>query len=238
MMLCALSALGAQSRSALLAIAAMALMLWWRGRNRLLGGIFMAVMAISLVVFMPDSWSSRMSTIQDYEQDSSAMGRINAWWTAWNLAFHYPLGVGFDAARPEVFARFAPDPVDIHAAHSIYFQVLGNHGFVGLFIFLLLWLIVWRTATKLRAQAAAHPQARWCSDLASMCQVSLLGYFVGGAFLSLAYFDLPYNIMVLVVLGRSYVASRAWEREPAVWRGLKIIPGLSYGAGPGKPKAV
>jgi hypothetical protein len=47
-----------------------------------------------------------------------------------------------------------------------------------------------------------------------MVQVSLVGYAVGGAFLSLAYFDLPYNMMVMVVLARKWVEDRAWETEP------------------------
>jgi hypothetical protein len=47
-----------------------------------------------------------------------------------------------------------------------------------------------------------------------MVQVSLVGYAVGGAFLSLAYFDLPYNMMVMVVLARKWVENRSWETEP------------------------
>jgi hypothetical protein len=66
----------------------------------------------------------------------------------------------------------------------------------------------------------------WCSDLGTMCQVSLVGYAVGGAFLSLAYFDLPYNIMVLVVLARVWMTSKAWEREPVEPYTWRSIPGM------------
>ena len=45
-------------------------------------------------------------------------------------------------------------------------------------------------------------------------QVSLVGYLIGGAFLSLAYYDLPYNVMVLVVVTRSWLNRRAWLAEP------------------------
>lgn len=47
-----------------------------------------------------------------------------------------------------------------------------------------------------------------------MVQVSLVGYAVGGAFLSLSYFDLPYNMMVMVVAAQAWVRSRGWERDP------------------------
>ena len=170
----------------------------------------------------------RIRGVGTYEEDQSALGRFSAWWVAWNSAFHYPFGVGFNASRPELFAAYSPYPgMGTPAAHSIYFQVLGNHGFIGLALFLGLWLASWRTASKIRKESAAIPQARWCGELAGMCQVSLLGYAVGGAFLSLSYFDLPYNIMVLLVLSRVWLHTRAWEREPAYTPGRWSIPGLA-----------
>ena len=60
----------------------------------------------------------------------------------------------------------------------------------------------------------AFPQARWAADLGAMVQVGLVGFAVGGAFLSLAYFDLTYNMMVMVVLAKKWVETRGWEREP------------------------
>jgi probable O-glycosylation ligase (exosortase A-associated) len=104
-------------------------------------------------------------------------------------------------------------PDDVHAAHSIYFQVLGEHGFVGLGLFLLLGIMAWRTAGYLRRTGPLLPATQWTADLGAMTQASLAGYAVGGAFLSLAYFDLPYNLMLLVVLARQWIAEKGWERE-------------------------
>jgi putative inorganic carbon (HCO3(-)) transporter len=226
MVLCAISALGSQSRGALLAISAMAITLWWRGKNKLQIGILLATVAATLVSFMPDQWSARMSTIQTYESDYSAMGRISAWWNAWNLAWHYPFGVGFNAARPELFAKYSPYPDIVQGGHSIYFLALGNHGFVGLALFLAIWVTTWRAAGWLRTQKNLLPEAKWTADLGAMCQVALAGYFVGGAFLSLTYFDLPYNIMAMVVLTRVWVEKQGWKTEPTnspkwmTWLGL------------------
>jgi len=229
MLLCALGALGSQSRGALLALTAMSLLLWWRGRSRFVGGVVLVLAAVAMLSFMPDTWTDRMNSIQTYEEDGSAMGRISAWWNAWNLAFHYPLGVGFNAARPELFAQYSPYYTGTtHAAHSIYFQILGNHGFVGLFIYLWLWFATWRSAAWLRIHGAKVPQAGWASDLGAMCQVSLIGFFVGGAFLSLSYWDLPYNIMMMVVIARVWVQQQGWQTEPQVqpgWRGLPAMVG-------------
>lgn len=227
MALCAAAALGSQSRGSFLALIAMAIVFWWRGRSRVTGGVLIFFGGLALIAFMPDSWTERMSTIQDYTEDRSALGRISAWWNAWNLAFRYPFGVGFDAARPELFAQFSPYPEYVHAAHSIYFQILGNHGFGGLVLFMGLWVSTWRSAGWLRREGAKVEEARWCADLGAMCQVSLLGFAVGGAFLSLSYFDLPYTIMVLVVLTRVWLAKRSWETELLPAPRWNLIPGLA-----------
>jgi probable O-glycosylation ligase (exosortase A-associated) len=230
MVLTAAAAIGTHSRGSFLALIAMAFVLWWRGRNRLLTMIPILVVSLGLITFMPESWVTRMETIGEYEQDASALGRFSAWWTAWGVAKSYPFGAGFLVARHELFAAYSPYYAQfgsVHAAHSIYFQVLGNHGIVGLFLYLMIWLTTWRSASWLRKHGKKHPEARWTADLGAMVHVSLIGYMVGGAFLSLSYFDLPYNIMMLVVLARVWVQSRAWECEPVYVRGWKTVPGLA-----------
>ena len=213
MLLCATAALGSQSRGALLAIMAMAVVLWWRNDKKFIGAILMLIAGVALLSFMPTEWWTRMETIGAYSEDGSAMGRINAWWMAWNLAKANLFGGGFMIYEPDMFARYAPDPSDIHAAHSIYFMVLGEHGFIGLFLFLLMWVFVWISAGRLRLQGLKLPQTVWLSHLGAMCQVSLAGYAVGGAFLSLAYYDLPYNILILVVVGRRWLDRQEWIKE-------------------------
>lgn len=228
MLLCAAAALGTQSRGAFLAIIAMGAMLWWRGRNRFVNGVLILAAAISLLSFMPDTWVDRMNTIETYQSDGSAQGRLAAWSAAWNMSFHYPTGVGFNQVRQDLFDRFSHNPeAGARAAHSIYFQILGNHGFIGLFLFLAIWATTWRHAGWLRKYASKIPEARWCVDLGAMAQVSLVGYLVGGAFLSLAYFDLPYNVMMLVALCRAWLLHQAWKREPAYTPGWRTLPGLA-----------
>jgi probable O-glycosylation ligase (exosortase A-associated) len=213
MLLSAASALGTRSRGALVAIIAMSAVLWIRDRRKLASGVLIALAAVVLVAFFPEQWGERMSSIGDYEQDPSAMGRINAWWMAFNLAKDRFFGGGFAVSTGSVFAVYAPIPDDVHAAHSIYFEVLGEHGFVGLGLFLLLWLLVWRSASWLRANGPKQAASAWTADLGAMCHASIAAYAVGGAFLSLAYFDLPYNILVLLVVARRWVEEKGWETE-------------------------
>lgn len=215
MLLCAAAALGSQSRGAFLAIAAMVSLLWWRSDKKIVVAGLLVVAGVALLSFMPEQWWTRMETISTYEQDASATGRINAWWMAFNLAKANFFGGGFMIYTPDLFALYAPNPLDVHAAHSIYFMVLGEHGFIGLFLFLLLWFFVWRSAGRLRKGGQALPQTQWLSHMGAMCQVSLAGYAVGGAFLSLSYYDLPYNILILVVLGCRWMDGQQWVKEDA-----------------------
>ncbi len=110
MLLVAAAALGSHSRGALLAISAMALFMWLKGRNRMLGLVMIVIVGAALVTFMPDHWGDRMETLKTFQEDASAMGRISAWWVAWGIALDYPFGVGFSAARPELFVAYSPYP--------------------------------------------------------------------------------------------------------------------------------
>ncbi|WP_219137068.1 putative O-glycosylation ligase, exosortase A system-associated [Janthinobacterium sp. UMAB-60] len=209
MLLSALAALGSYSRGALLAIAAMGLFMWLKSDRKLVLGALLGAVAPLLLAFMPERWAERMDTINTYQEDESAMGRLNAWRMAWNLARDRFLGGGFDVSDAAIFARYAPNPMDVHAAHSIYFQVLGEHGFVGLLIYLALGLATWRTAAVIIRRTRGQPELRWAHGLATMSQASLIGFAVGGAFLSLLYFDMPYYLMAALIATRIIVERQA-----------------------------
>jgi len=92
--------------------------------------------------------------------------------------------------------------------------VMGEHGFIGMFLFLGIGVFTWLEARKLIKIGDSQPQHKWAADLARMVQVSLIGFAVGGAFLSLAYWDMPYNLTVMVVCA-AYVVRKQVE-QPAV----------------------
>lgn len=197
--LMAVSAIGSHSRGALLAIAAMGGLLILRSRNRF-GMLVLALVAVAFVVsFMPSEWGARMGTIQTYDADTSAMSRVDAWHMAFNVARSNPFGGGFDMWSPAIYSIYYPEARLIVVAHSIYFHVLGESGFVGLGLFLIMWWVLWRELGHIRKATHGKPDVSWMNDLAGLCQVSLVGYLVGGAFLSLPYFDLPYNLIVISI---------------------------------------
>ncbi|HNP62620.1 MAG TPA: putative O-glycosylation ligase, exosortase A system-associated [Woeseiaceae bacterium] len=214
MLLVSVSIIGSYSRGAFLAGSAMALSLILKSKNKFRIGVVLVVLGIIAAAFIPQKWEERMATIQNYEMDASAMGRINAWRFAINLAKEYPVfGGGFDTFLPELFQTYAPVPDDFHDAHSIYFEVLAEHGFVGLAIYLLLGLVTLQNGRKIAKLSKNRESLRWIHNLSSMIQVSIIGYAVGGAFLGLAYFDLYYHLIAIVILMR-FRAEQEVAREP------------------------
>ena len=211
MLLSALAALGSYSRGGLLAIAGMLGFMWLKSKSKLVGGMLIVLLAPVALLFMPDRWTARMDTIDEYQTDESAMGRINAWHMAYNMAKDRFFGGGFEPAEASTFFLYAPDPTDVHAAHSIYFQALGEHGFVGLAIYLLLGWLTWRSAAWIVRNSRDIPDLAWAGSLAKTIQASLIGFAVGGAFLSLLYFDVPYYLMGAVVAIRVLVERRRAE---------------------------
>jgi putative inorganic carbon (HCO3(-)) transporter len=195
-----ISVAGSYSRGALLAGMAMLFFLWLKSRKKVATGLILLLTVSIVYLIMPEQWFARMSTIDSYNQDASALGRINAWHFAINVAMHNFLGGGFKVFTPQMFIVYAPEPLNYHVAHSIYFQVLGEQGIIGLIIYLLLMMFSWRAGTRIIKFCKNRADLKWASNLAAMSQVSIIGYAVGGAFLSLAYFDLYYDVIVLLVV--------------------------------------
>lgn len=200
MVLTAIAAIGTQSRGALLGMAVMGVMFWLKSRQKFMTLILGALAVLIIVQIMPPEWYERMNTIQTYDQDKSALGRINAWWVAWNVASDRILGGGFEMFRLPTFRLYAPDPWDVHDVHSVYFEVLGEHGFIGLFLFLTLAFLTWRSAQGVKRAVKSVPDRAWMADLAAMVQVSMVAYFTAGAFLGMAYFDYYYNLVLIVIV--------------------------------------
>ena len=201
MVLCAFSIVGSQSRGALVGGLAMAFFLWAKSRRKVLTGAVLLLFIPLLFLFMPQQWHDRMSSIENYQQDASAMGRIDSWQMALQLAGDKVLGGGFELWTQETFERYNPgkEPRD---AHSIYFKVLAEHGWIGLAMFLLIGILSWRTAAWVIRKAKDRKDLAWLSELQKSIQVSLIAYAAGGIFLGLSYFDLYWHLVAMIVVGK------------------------------------
>lgn len=212
MLFSAIAALGSYSRGALLAITGMGIFMWLNSRHKIAVGALIMLFAPLFLLFMPERWEERMESIREYESDGSAMGRINAWHMAYNLAKDRFFGGGFEVSDPSLFYIYAPNPM-VQAAHSIYFQALGEHGFVGLMLYLLLGIQTWRASAWIIKNSKTRDDLYWASTLSTAIQASMIGFALGGAFLSLLYFDVPFYLMAAIVIIRVVVERKLQEKS-------------------------
>jgi len=211
------SVIGSQSRGAFLAILTVGGYYWLQSDRKLITAIPIILFTMILLTLLPESWYQRMSTINTYNQDESAMGRIYAWKLAFNVANQNFFGGGLNLWNKITYINYLPefDPVRNKAfvAHSIYFSVLGEHGWAGLCLFLLLFWLGWRQCNVLIRHCSQFESTRWIAELAKMLKVGLLAYFSGGAFLSLSYFDLPWHFLAIIVVLKE-VANHSLQDKP------------------------
>ncbi|HVJ52741.1 MAG TPA: putative O-glycosylation ligase, exosortase A system-associated [Aliidongia sp.] len=231
--LCAFSVIGTFSRGGFIGLVIIAIGMVMGSQRRIRNACCMAVVGIVLLSIAPASWYSRVDTIETANEDSSFMGRVIAWKISTLIALDNPLlGAGFhgvqDAAvwnkyRTQFYTlSFIPtdQPGDLaRAAHSIYFEVLGDLGFTGFVLFLSILLISLANANRVRRLTRLHPHLEWAGSLASALRMSLIAYMISGAALSMAYFELFYVLMAVISLLRHMVEQ---EVAPAGLR--KTVP--------------
>lgn len=208
------SIFGSHSRSAFLGIAAMSVFLLLKSQHKFAVGVSGVAVAAALASFMPAEYWGRMESIKTYQDDASAMGRINVWHTAVNIARERITGAGFEYYGPRAFARYAPNPEDIHSSHSIYFQALGEHGWIGLAVFLFIWFHVWARCRRIIRLSDQTKEDIAIAQLARMIQVSLVGFAIGGAFVNIGNWDMMYYL-VICALGTERAADNMIREKAA-----------------------
>ncbi len=197
--------IGTYSRGGLIGLAVVTLALMVKSRRKAVSVFLVAVGVFCLLMFASLQWKERMGDFLHGDLDESAESRLTVWQAGWNLARAYPLtGGGFDVyTDPSVIVRYLPsDRQDtvLHGPHSIYFQILGEQGFVGLALFLLLLAACYVRLRKLRRAAARFQNLSWISPYANMFEISILAFMFNGATLGRAYFDYFFEIVACVVV--------------------------------------
>lgn len=213
MFFCLCAVVFTYSRGAFLGLIATSGFLWWKSDKKLPMAILGIILIIAAIPFIPQELYDRLETIKTYKADRSAMGRINAWTTAINVANDRVTSGGYRHWSSASFALYAPDPEHVADAHSIYFEVIGELGWIGFFIFFMLHFLNWRTANKTIAHCRGDPNKKWAADLSKMIQVSCIAYYSGGAFLGLAYWDMPYYLMLIAFVTQRIVMAQ--DETPA-----------------------
>jgi len=222
------SVLGSQSRGALLAIAAVGGMFWWKSKTKVLTAAGMLVLAVLGYLIMPQSWHERMASTADYEQDSSAMQRLTAWKYGIVVANDRITGGGFKSERLKFYRIYGIQTRGedkAFVAHSIYFGVLTDGGWPGLILFLLIIYSMWRQLARIVKMTKGDPNRADYNLLARMLQVSMVAFLAGGAFLSLQYFDLYWGLMAITI-GLTQLSKGLYPRKKEAERAGASRPGV------------
>lgn len=209
--------IGTQSRGATLALSAGLLYMWLMvSKKKVLGLVYMAIIFGVVAFLAPQGYFQRMETIKSYEEDSSAMGRLMAWGHATEMALDHPLlGVGagsFNSAYGR-FYRKPGDPVRWVSTHSVYFKILGEYGFGGLFVYLMIIFHTLSLNRKTRRLIEEVPgkisvPVLWPEYL----NMSTIGFSVAAMFLSGVNYPHLY-ILVALAMATARIVSREMEQQ-------------------------
>ena len=198
------------SRGALVGLATVLTLMLLQSRRRL---ALLPVIALAIgiaVFFAPPAWQQRMNPSGPGALDASAQSRLNSWAYARNLAADYPItGGGFATFTAQLYEQYAPIPrEEALGPHSVYFQLLGEHGYVGLGLYLLLVLGCFIHIRRVRRTARARDDQQ-ITYYSQMLKFSLLGFLTSGFFLGRAYFDYFFAIVACVVI-LDQIARERW----------------------------
>ena len=230
---CVLIPIGTEARTGLVCVAVLVVLMMRTIRHRFLFGSGIALAVLVAVPFMPASFTKRMETISDHAADRSASTRVAVW--KWTLDYveDHPFGGGFEAYRQN---RLEIDLVETEgggnntafqtevledkgrAYHSSYFEMLGEQGWPGLALWLLLHgLGVWQMEVLARRyRKTPDAPLGWVAPLAVALQQAQIVYLVGSLFVGIAFQPFCYMVVALQIglwslVRRKEIAARPRE---------------------------
>ncbi len=210
--------IGTEARTGLVCAAVLVMLSLRHMKHRFLMTGLIGAASLLAVPFLPASFTERMETIGNHQADQSASTRIAVWqWTLEYVETH-PFGGGFEAYRQNRLAidvveksesgnttAFATERLEdkARAYHSSYFEMLGEQGWPGLAIWLLLHgLGVWqmeRLFRRYRQGPQGNPPENlvWVAPFATALQQAQIVYLVGSLFVGIAFQPFCYMVVAL-----------------------------------------
>ena len=233
---CLLIPVGTEARTGLVCIAVLAILMLRDVKRRLLYMGLLGLAGLAALPMLPSSFTDRMGTISTYQADSSATTRIAVWGWTWDYVQENPLGGGFEAYRQNriqvatVSQQESGNVVAVQASvhsdegrayHSSYFEMLGEQGFPGLFLFLIIHgLGLVRMEVLRRRWRGAEGETAWIAPLATALQSFQLIYLAGSLFVGIAFQPFVWMVVAVQIGFDTYVARR---HRPAPKRPMRPL---------------
>jgi probable O-glycosylation ligase (exosortase A-associated) len=201
---------GTTARTGIIAVAVLCMLSMLKSKKKLwwIAGGTVAAIVLASMNLSSTTWGSRMSTIETYNADSSALGRLKAW--QWTIEFvgSNPLGGGFDAYLLNRISSVSEDgevqyypegQIGGKAFHSIYFEVLGEQGIPGFTLYFLMILLTLLKLRNLKKTWRDDPGMAWLVALADAMTTAIVIFLAGGAFVGIAYQPYIFYMVSLTV---------------------------------------
>jgi probable O-glycosylation ligase (exosortase A-associated) len=193
--------IGTTARTGLVALGVFALIQWVFSRRKILTGVLMLAIAGAATPLLSDEWSGRMNTIEDYGSDTSAMTRLGVW--EWTLDYvkDHPLGGGFGVYMLDEMDIPLEDGTIVHqharAFHSMFFEVLGEQGVIGMAIFLAMAARQYLSGFWIAVRSRSLEP--WIPGLSKAILISTTTYYAGGVFTGIAFQPYLYYLFALSI---------------------------------------
>ena len=200
------SAISSWSRGAFLTMGVLTIVLLWHSKRKILI-LPIILIAVSMAPrFLPDAWFGRMDTLQTYQEDESAMSRIQVWSDGWHHTLQHPfVGAGFEGWRWVSYRDW----------HSAYVEMFSEHGFIAFALWMSLILGTLYSLSTLPRRVKRVEGMEWVGNYCYMLRASLIAYMVGTLFLGLSYWDLLYHIIFIAVLIKQFALRELAEKNSA-----------------------
>ena len=232
---CILMPIGTQARTGLICVAVLGVMMLRSTKKRMTYISCVVIAGLVALPLLPHSFTERMSTIGNHQSDQSASTRLEVWkWTI-EYAKSHPFGGGFDAFRQNEVSyetvksdQTGSNNAEVQtqrivekgrAYHSSYFEMLGEQGYPGLALWLLLHVMGVMQMEMLRRRYAKNPPEgfAWVTPLADALQQAQIVYLIGGAFVGIAFQPFCY-MLVGLQCGLSAYMGRIRRVAPPAFR--------------------
>ena len=242
---CLLIPVGTSARTGLLCIGLLAMLMLRDVKRRMLYITAIVLAGVAVVPLLPSSYTERMNTIRTYKGDESASTRLAVWRWTLDYAGSHPFGGGFDAylqnsvrydtTRVEGTAHDARIQTRVttdhaRAYHSSYFEMLGEQGWPGLFLWLGINIagLLRMEALRRRYRVPTDPM-HWGGQLAGALQHAQLIYLLGGAFVGIAFNPFLYQLIAAQIGLDTYLSrkSREARARPDLRRARRGTPTIS-----------
>jgi probable O-glycosylation ligase (exosortase A-associated) len=221
------------SRGAMLSLIIVSPLWLLRARRRVLLGLAYVGLIAALPLMAGKEIQTRFFSIEQHEIDASAQSRWASWTAAYRMANEHPIfGVGLRCANMLSF-RYGAD-MEGRTIHSQYLQLAADTGWVGLGLYLFMVSAAWLNLRRARRLLADRDDVESCRAraVASGAEGALLVFCVGGSFLSLEVFELPYLfVLIMAQLPRVKGVAKPAEHPPKAVREEFPFPGLKLVAG-------